>query len=216
MARVAPRGAPLNVCVMPTRTRAAPTTKAAIVAVIVAMSPGVRSDAPPTATVIDRAEAQALVAVVPEVRNSVAAGQKVNFFDIDIGKFNTAAYFGFFVSVPSEISSGLIGRYAVNKKTADVWDVTLIALVRCSAIEAQQRKIRQKHHISVEVINRYRDAPVLMFENSSGHNVGPEDRPDAESRHNMPIKLPVRAVTPLASASVAPVRPAAYRQRYTD
>jgi hypothetical protein len=32
--------------------------------------------------------------------------------------------------------------------------------------------------------------------------------------HNMPIKQSVRPVTPLAkNASVAPVRPAAYRQR---
>jgi hypothetical protein len=32
----------------------------------------------------------------------------------------------------------------------------------------------------------------------------------------MPIKLSVRPVTPLACASVAPVRPAAYRRRYAD
>jgi hypothetical protein len=32
-------------------------------------------------------------------------------------------------------------------------------------------------------------------------------------RHNKPIKLAVRAVTPLAVASVAPAQPAAYRQR---
>ena len=33
---------------------------------------------------------------------------------------------------------------------------------------------------------------------------------------NMPIKLSVRPVTPLACASVAPVRPAAYRRRSAE
>ena len=34
--------------------------------------------------------------------------------------------------------------------------------------------------------------------------------------HNMPIKLPVRTVTPGALARPAPARPAAYGQRWTD
>jgi len=41
------------------------------------------------------------------------AGLKVRFDDIDISQFNSAAYFGFYVSVPNDISSGIIGRYAV-------------------------------------------------------------------------------------------------------
>jgi hypothetical protein len=153
-----------------------------MLAVVIAMSPVASSDAPPAATAIDRAEAQALVALAPEVRETIADGLKVRFFDIDIDAetFNRSAYFGFYLSVPNEISSGIVGRYAVNKRTADLWDAGLGAWVCSSAIEAQLRKIRKKHHISVEVINKYGDVPIFLSEQSAGHQVCRENRPEAK------------------------------------
>jgi hypothetical protein len=152
----------------------------AVLAAIIAVAPAASSDASAVATAIDRAEAQALVGLVPEVRGSIVEGQKVVISDIDVVRFNASAYFGFYVSVPNEISSGIIGRYAVNKRTADLWDVTLGAWVCSSAIEAQLRKIRQKHHISVEVIKQYGDVPISPIEESAGNQVCREARPEAK------------------------------------
>jgi hypothetical protein len=165
---------------MPTRIKAAPTTRAAILAVMIAVSPVATSDAPSAATAIDRSEARALVALVPEVRETMAAGQKVNFFDIDIYPFNRSTYFAFFVSVPNEISSGIVGRYAVNKLTADLWDLGLGAWVCSPEIDARQKAIRQKHHISAEVIKQFGDVPMLPSDKSAGNQVCREDRPEAK------------------------------------
>ena len=110
----------------------------------------------------------------------MAAGHKVNFVDIDIHPFNNSTYFGFFISLPNEISSGIVGRYAVNKRTADLWDVVLGAWVCSPEINARQKAIRQKHHISVAVRNQFGDVPMIPSEESPGHQVCREDRPEAK------------------------------------
>jgi hypothetical protein len=172
------------------------------------------SSASPPPTEINLDEAKQLVALVPEVRDTKKEGFSVRVTDIDVSSFNQKAYFGFFVSVPSTESSGVVGRYAVNKQTADLWDLLLGAWVCSPEITARQIELRRTHHISVEVIKRFGDLPMIPIEESAGNQICRENRPEARYRHNMPIKQPVRPVTRLASASRAPVQPAAYRRRY--
>lgn len=155
-----------------------------ILAAVILMFPLEHGKASSPATTVDRAEAEALVALVPEVKDSIADGHDVQFAPSDTVNFNTEAYFGFYVTIPNPISSGIIGRYAVNKRTADLWDWDLSAWVCSPAIDERQAKIRQKHNITAEVIDRYRGIPMDRGEDSPGYMVCREDRPAAKWRHD--------------------------------
>ena len=72
------------------------------------------------------------------------------------------------------------------------------------------------------IVVRYEDwmKPHLLKSTWKNHGISYEaytggQRGTSNWPSNNPMKLSVRPVTPLACASVAPVRPAAYRRRYT-
>jgi hypothetical protein len=165
---------------MPTSITARPIAVTAILAAVILMLAVEPGEASSPATGVDRAEAEALVALVPEVKDLIAEGHDVQFAPSETSHFNAEAYFGFYVWIPNPVSSGIIGRYAVNKRTADLWDWMLSAWVCSPAIDERQAEIRQEHSITAEVIDQYRGIPTDIGEDGPGYMVCREDRPAAK------------------------------------
>jgi len=85
----------------------------------------------------------------------------VGFEEDSTSDNNQKDYYYFYVYNPKrqDAPNATIGHFAVNKHTADVWNVTTSEMVTSTELAGIQRIVRRAHHIDQSTIERYRSAP---------------------------------------------------------
>jgi hypothetical protein len=110
-------------------------------------------------------EAAILVNLVPVVTDLRSKGAMVDWeyqSNIDIPEINARDYdfFLFYKGSAKAKGSAVIGRFAVNMHTADVWDVNSKQMVRSREIDDVQTVLRREHSITAWWVEQYRNRPL--------------------------------------------------------
>jgi len=117
---------------------------------------------------LDEPEARALVAMIPAVHQARIEGFEIIYGLVDDSANYTSDYYVYRIVVRTDAPSGLIGFYAVNKWTADVWNAVLTVWECSPELEKVQAAMRSLHGINDEVIAAYRDKPFYTGETHAG------------------------------------------------
>lgn len=121
-------------------------------------SPGY-AETPRISTSLEEFEAKFLILLAPHVRSAVERGASVGLVPELGDGWDQQSYYVYRVAVRTDSPSGLIGYYAVNRFTADVWDGQP-AMIVAADLSSVQEIIRKVHGISEETIRQFRDRPV--------------------------------------------------------
>lgn len=104
-------------------------------------------------------EAEILVYLMPDAQTARRNGYSVTWELWKGSDLNQADYFFFSVynaSRPNPAGSVLIGHYAINKHTADVWMTVPRQIVESEELKGVQEILRRAHRIGEETVDRYR------------------------------------------------------------
>lgn len=107
-------------------------------------------------------EAEILIYLIPPAQAVRSEGMDVGWEQSSATALNQADYFFFWVynSIREGTGSVTIGHYAVNKHTADVWDVVSDQMVESAELKGIQRILRKAHGIGEDAIRTYRMKPL--------------------------------------------------------
>ncbi len=123
---------------------------------------GYRASAASSATTLSATEAEVLVYVSPAGEQVRARGTDVAMDVQTSHELNQEDYFYFWVydTQPNPNGSATIGYYAVNKYTADVWDVSVDERQLASPVlDGVQRILRRAHNIDDATLAEYGNRP---------------------------------------------------------
>ena len=112
-----------------------------------------------TATILSLAEAKILVVASPVGQDLQKENMDIGFELQDSSQLNQADYYYFWVynsKRANPAGSVTIGYYAVNKHTADLWDIDTRRIISGKLLESIQRIIREAHGIDSAIIKHYR------------------------------------------------------------
>ena len=103
-------------------------------------------------------EAEILVYLLPASFVVRAQGMEVGWEFLDHESYNHEDYFVFWVmnATRKHVGSVLIGFFAINKHTADVWDIEIREMVEGKELAFVQSILRRAHNIDEETINTFR------------------------------------------------------------
>jgi hypothetical protein len=101
-------------------------------------------------------EAEILIYLLPPAVSVRAEGMEVGWELQDAKQYNTNFYVFWVYNARRENSGSVtIGYFAVNKRTANVWDLGLERFVDSKELAGVQRILRKAHHIDHQTIEKY-------------------------------------------------------------
>ena len=112
----------------------------------------------PEAPSIALHEAEILVYLLPVSKQLRGKGLEVAWELLDRPGLNQEDYYNFsvFPAAGEGMAASTLGDYAVNKRTADVWDRKTEEIILTEETEGVQKILRRAHAIDEEVIRKYR------------------------------------------------------------
>jgi hypothetical protein len=141
-----------------------------LLSMLLAASSAVGAQAACVPKPLSREEARHLLTVIPAIDAAKRLGGRIDATDWSPGSdFRNDIYYFYMVLTNKRqvtlLDNGLIGYFAVNKRTAQVVETTSGAPVQSKALETMQTEIRSQHCISPEMVRKGR---VSLWERSSG------------------------------------------------
>ena len=101
-------------------------------------------------------EAEILIYLSPPAVSVRAEGMEVGWELQEAKQYNKNFYvFWMYNAVRESTGSVTIGYFAVNKRTAEVWDLGLERFVESKELAGVQRILRKAHHIDDQTIEKY-------------------------------------------------------------
>jgi hypothetical protein len=108
---------------------------------------------------ISQTEAEILIYLLPEAQQVRADGMDIGWHLETSPALNQRDFYTFMVFDATRRNAGsvTIGFFAVNKWSAEVWDVDLGRLVSSTELRGIQTILRRAHHVDAQTVERYRN-----------------------------------------------------------
>ncbi len=114
-------------------------------------------------------DAEILIYLLPVAKETRSRGSDIAWERELSARLNQSDYFVFWVTNarPNPYGSSTIGYFAVNKRTADVWECggsgeTDRGPLKSLEMEGVQRILRKAYHIDQQTVQKYRSRPINL------------------------------------------------------
>jgi hypothetical protein len=110
-----------------------------------------------SATRLAAYEAEILVFELPQCREVRDRGLEITLSEDKYTSLNLEDFYHFSVysDDPKAAGSSLVGRFSVNRFTAEVWNRVTAARIQSRDLEGLQRILRNAHNIDMSTIERF-------------------------------------------------------------